>query len=138
MKKILFFLSVALIFGACSQKAETSQKRHLAGSLTKGAISKITPSKNGYMLEVLIKNGKQYTSARGFVPSLNTKNEQGETQIYEEGDLLLMKVENGVIVYNEISIKNFTTREGATVRSSYKRDKSKITAPVPSENSLSF
>ena len=72
------------------------------------------------------------------VNSLQTRSSDGAVVSYEEGDLLGMQLKNGVIMYSEVMIKNYTTREGGVVRSANKRDKSKIKASLPQENKIRF
>ena len=72
------------------------------------------------------------------VNSLQTRSSDGAVVSYEEGDLLGMQLKNGVIMYSEVMIKNYTTKEGAVLRSANKRDKSKIKATLPQENKIRF
>ena len=140
MKKILSLFFVGLLFLGCYNEPSYTPKRPAkpAGVLTKGTISKIEQVKGGYMLNVLIKNGRQYSSARGFVNTLNGFSSDGTNAVYEVGDLLLMQLKNGVIMYSEIAIKNFTMHDGKVIRSNFKRDKSRIKGSVPQENKIKF
>lgn len=140
MKKILSLLLVAIFFAGCYNRPTYTPKKpeKPAGVLIKGTISKIEQVKGGYMLNVLIKNGRQYSSARGFVSTLNGFSSDGTNAIYEVGDLLLMQLKNGVIMYSEIAIKNFTMHDGKIIRSNFKRDKSRIKGSVPQESKIKF
>ena len=142
MKKIFFLWILGLFFAGCfwdEPKPRVPQKP--AGVLTKGTLNKIERVKGGYILHALIKNGNRYENARGMVNSLQTHSSEWVTSAvvsYEEGDLLGMQLKNGVIMYSEVMIKNYTTREGGVVRSANKRDKSKIKASLPQEKKIRF
>ena len=139
MKKIFFLWILGLFFAGCflnEPKPQVPQKP--AGVLTKGTLNKIERVKGGYILHALIKNGNRYENARGMVNSLQTRSSDGAAVSYEEGDLLGMQLKNGVIMYSEVMIKNYTTKEGAVLRSANKRDKSKIKATLPQENKIRF
>ncbi len=140
MKKFLSLVLIAIFFLGCYDKPTYTPKKpqRPAGVLTKGTISKIDQVKGGYMLNVLIKNGKQYSNARGFVTTLNGFSSDGASAVYEVGDLLLMQLKNGVIMYSEISIKNFTKHDGKVVHSNFKRDKSRIKGSIPQESKIKF
>lgn len=140
MKKNLFLFVLVLLFFGCYDKPAYTPKKPAkpVGVLSKGTISKIEQVKGGYMLNVLVKNGKKYENARGFVSSLNGFSSDGASAVYEVGDLLLMQLKNGVIMYNEISVKNFTKRDGKVVRSNFKRDKNHIKGQIPQESQIRF
>lgn len=140
MKKILLLVLFGALFLGCYDKPSYTPKRPQKPQtlLIKGTISKIEQVNGGYMLNALIKNGKQYSSARGFVKSLNGFSSDGAPATYEVGDLLLMDIKNNVIMYSEISIKNFTKHDGKVVGSNFKRDKSHIKAPLPQESKIRF
>lgn len=130
---------LGLFFAGCFwQEAKLVAPKKPAGVLTKGTLNKIERVKGGYVLHALIKNGSKYENARGMVNSLQTRSSDGAVVRYEEGDLLGMEIKNGVIMYSEVMIKNYTAREGGVVRSANKRDKSKIKAPLPQENQIRF
>lgn len=137
MRKILAFIFVCFMLVGCFNEQAIVSKETLIAPI-KGTLSKIEPVKGGYFLHALIKNGKEYKSARGFVSSLNALSSDGKEATYEVGDLLNMEIKNNVIMRSQIAIKGYTTREGSVVRSAHKRDKSKIIAPVPSETKVRF
>lgn len=139
MKKIFFLTILGLFFAGCFwEEPKPVAPKKPAGVLTKGTLNKIERVNGGYILHALIKNGNKYESARGMVNSLQTHSSDGAVVSYEEGDLLGMQLKNGIIMYSEVMIKNYTAREGGVVRSANKRDKSKIKAPLPQENQIRF
>lgn len=140
MKALFSAILVGILCSGCFwQEPPVAQKTQKPQTyLTKGTISEIRQVKGGYMISALIKNGKSYSTARGFVNSLNGVSSDGAKVMYEVGDLLLMDIKNNVIMYSEVSIKNFTKRDGGVVASKYKRTKNKVVAPLPKESKIKF
>lgn len=140
MKALFSAILLGILLTGCfwQEAPKPAQPQRPQGYLIKGTISEIKQVKGGYMISALVKNGKNYSTARGFVSSLNGISSDGANVIYEVGDLLLMDIKNNVIMYSEVSIKNFTKRDGGVVASKYKRTKSKVIAPLPQENKIKF